>query len=245
MKYFFAVSSPLFDEAGDGNTGGGGAGAGSPGAFDQAAFKAELMGEINKTINGSLKTLKADFAKLVTPPKTDPPAQQDPPAADAKDGKAVDPEKNALMLELKTLKTSFTDKFKQLEEQKAAADKKADEAERDSLIRSELGKYSFAPGKAAETAFALVKAAVTRAEDGTLVANDLPLGKYIETELPTNHAYLLAARDIGSAGGRPGNKTPGGGKQFSEADLEPAVFDKKSPAEKAAIRQWVRTSLGY
>ncbi len=198
------------------------------------------MGAFNTTLNGFAKTMKADFAKLVTPVKAEPVV--DPVADPGTSGKAVDPEKNALMLELKTLKTSFTEKFKAMEDAKTASDKKADESERDSLIRAELGKYNFAPGKAAETAFALVKAAVSRADDGSLVAGDLPMSKYIETELPTNHPYLLAARETGSAGARSG-KSAGGAKQYTMADLDPATFQKHTPAVQAEIRKQVFGAL--
>jgi hypothetical protein len=247
MFHFFA-SRTLFDAAGaDGAAGGGdGAGAANSGAatFDAAAFKSELFGEFNKVLNGFAKTLKADVTKLVTPKQADTTTTADTSTADtsAQGNKSVDPEKNALALELKTLKASFNDKFKALEDAKLAADKKADEAERDSLIRAELGKYSFAPGKAAETAFAIVKAAVQRSEDGSLVAGDLPMAKFIETELPTNHPYLLAAKDLGSAGARPG-KSAGGQKQFTMADLDPATFQKKTPAEQAEIRKQVFSAL--
>src|ERR1700674_2385519 len=131
---------------------------GNPGAvtFDPAAFKTEILGEFNKTLNGFAKSLKADFTKLVTPPKAAD--SVDPPVVDP--AKPIDPEKNALILELKTFKAQPASQFKILEDEKAAANKKADEAERDSLIRAELGKYNFAPGKAAETAFSIVKSAV-------------------------------------------------------------------------------------
>src|ERR1700736_1659458 len=94
-------------------------GGGSPAAFDPGAFKTEMMAEFNKAMNGFGKTIKGDIAKLFKdakptepppdggdPPPGDPPKPNDPPKPGdpPKPHSAVDPEKNALMQEIRKVR---------------------------------------------------------------------------------------------------------------------------------------------
>jgi hypothetical protein len=216
-----------------------------PGVFDAEAFKSDLLGDFRKEMNSAVKALKNDFTRLLQPKPSDPPAPAgDPPAPAAGDppvgGKT--PAENALALELKTYKTASEARIKALETANLETAQKAEKTDRESKIRSELAKYQFANDKARETAFRIFSGDVTRAEDGSLVANELPFEKYIETELPANHSYLLAPKDTGSAGAR-GGKSPGGKKWDLERDLKPENFSKLTPTEQAELRQAVATAL--
>jgi hypothetical protein len=214
-----------------------------PGAFDPEAFKTDVLADFRKELNSAVKAMKNDFTKLLKP--TDPPApgggDPPPPAGDPPAGGKT-PAENALALELKTYKTASEARIKALETANLETAQKAEKTDRESKIRSELAKYQFANDKARETAFRIFSGDVTRAEDGSLVANELPFEKYIETELPANHSYLLAPKDTGSAGAR-GGKSPGGKKWDLERDLKPENFSKLTPTEQAELRQAVATAL--
>lgn len=216
-----------------------------PGAFDPAAFKADLIGEFRKDLNGALKGLKNDFTKLLqTKPSDPPPPAGDPPPPAAGDpppgGKT--PAENALALELKNYRTESEKRIKALETTNLETAQKAEKTDRESKIRSELAKYTFANDKARDTAFRIFSGDVQRAEDGSLVANDLPFEKYIETELPANHSYLLAPKDVGGANARSG-KSPGGKKFDLDRDLKPENFAKLTTQEQAELRQTIANAL--
>jgi hypothetical protein len=215
-----------------------------PGAFDPAAFKADLLTELRKDLNGITKGLKLEIQKLapkvVDPPAVvvDPPAVVDPPG-----GPVKTPGENAIALELKNYRAASELRIKALETTNLETATRAEKTDRESRIRSELAKYPLVNDKARETAFRLFNSEVARSEDGSLVANGLPFEKFIETELPASHAYLLKPLDLGGGGARPGNGT-GGAKKFDlDRDLQPVNFQKFTPAEQAAIRQQVAESL--
>jgi hypothetical protein len=217
-----------------------------PGAFDPVTFKADLLGEFRKDLNGALKGLKNDFMKLVQPKPAEPPAPGggDPPPPVAGDpppgGKT--PAENALALELKNYRVASEARIKALETANLETAQKAEKTDRESKVRSELGKYKYADDNARETAFRIFSGDVQRAEDGSLVANELPYDKYIETELASKHPYLLAPKDTGSAGAR-GGKSPGGKKWDLDRDLKPENFSKLTPQEQAELRQTIANAL--
>lgn len=261
MKFLWWMKSPLFEEAGEGTGAGGGsgAGAGNSGAasFDPAAFKAEILGEFNKTINGFGKTLKNDFTKLVEGLK--PAAGAGAGAGSgagsgdgagtgsgtgdgAGAGKGADPEKNALLLEIKKLKQESDIRIKALEDENKTTKQNAEAMARDKALGDALGKFEFITPEARNTAAQLLRNAIQRTDDGEFVAGDLPLDKYVETELPAKHAYLLKAKDVSGANARPGKA--GGGKKWDlNTVLMPENFSKLSPAEQAEVRQAVAASL--
>lgn len=216
-----------------------------PGAFDPAAFKLDLLTELRKDLNGIAKGLKNDFTKLLKPSDPPPPAGDPPPpnpgGGDPPPGGKT-PTENALALELKNYRTASEARIKALETANLETAQKAEKSDRESRIRSELAKYQFANDKARETAFRIFSGDVQRTEDGSLVANELPFEKYIETELPANHSYLLAPKDTGSAGAR-GGKAPGGKKWDLDRDLKPENFSKLTTQEQAELRQAVAAAL--
>lgn len=225
----FWLRSPLFEEAPpDGPAPGGG-----PPPFDPAAFKAEIMGEFNKGINAISKQLKAF--------KPDPaPALPVPdPAPNADPTKPVDPEKNALLLQIKRLTEDSDKRIKALETTNQETASKAETTDRESKIRSKLADYAFVNESAKETAFQLFKQAVTRSDDGALVAGDLPFDKFIETELPGSHAYLLAPKDVSGSGARKGGQS--GPRKFTLEDIDNI---KTLPAEdQLKLRQEISANM--
>jgi hypothetical protein len=217
------------------------AGGDPPAAFDPAPLKAEMLAELRKELNGAVRTMKAEFVKLIPrpadpPPPVDPPVDPPPPG-----GAPKTPAENALALELKNYRTSSELRIKALETSNLETAKTAEKENRESRVRSEVAKYLYANDKARETAFRLFNSEVTRSEDGSLVANGLPFEKFIETELPNSHAYLLAPKEVGGASARTGN-APGGKKWDLTTVLIPENFNKLSPLEQAEVRQFIATS---
>jgi len=215
-----------------------------PAPFDPAPLKAELLGEFRKELNGAIKAMKTEFVKLIPkagavdppPPGTDPPV--DPPAPGTPPKTVAE---NALALELKNYKASSEARIKALETTNLETVQSAEKTDRESRVRSELAKYPFANDKARDTAFKLFTSEVKRAEDGSLVANDLPFEKFIETELPNSHAYLLAPKDLGGANARTG-KSAGGKKWDLTKDLIPENFAKLTQSEQAELRRFIETA---
>jgi hypothetical protein len=212
-----------------------------PAAFDPAPLKAELLGEFRKELNGAIKAMKTEFTKLIPKPAADPPALGGDPPVDPPAPGAKTPAENALALELKNYRTSSEARIKALETTNQETAKGAEKTDRESRIRSELAKYQFANDKARDTAFKLFTTEVTRAEDGSLVANELPFEKFIENELPSNHSYLLAPKDLGGADARRG-KTPGGKKWDLDRDLKPENFAKLTPQDQTDLRRFIETA---
>lgn len=255
------MRGPLFEAAGDGNQGGGdGAGAGTnsgAAAFDPVAFETKILGEIdtrlNKTINGFGKAFKNDFQKMIEGLK--PAANAGAGAGSgagagegagtgegAGAGKPADPQVNALQLELKKIREQSEARIKALEDENTTNKQKAEEMARDKALGEALGKFEFITPEARNTAAQLLRNAIQRTDDGEFVAGDLPLDKYVETELPSKHAYLLKGKDVSGANARPGKA--GGGKKWDlESVLRPENFSKLTPAEQAEVRQAVAASL--
>lgn len=110
------------------------------------------------------------------------------------------PEVQAVLNDLQRSNKSLADELQRIKDEKVASDKKAEEAERNSAIRAELGKYNFASDSAAESAFRLINLEVARDEDGKLIAGNLPLDAFVKEALTTKHDYFLASKEVGGAG---------------------------------------------
>jgi hypothetical protein len=230
MKPLWWMNGPLFEEAPNPE-------APPPAgpAFDAAAFKDDLLVELRKDLNGIAKSLKTDLGKLLKP-EAPPPSPEPTPTPTP----GSDPEKNALALQLKRLQEDSDKRIKALETTNAETQKRAEETERDSKIRSKLADFSFATEQAKETAFQLFKGAVTRSDDGSLVAGDLPFDKFIETELPGTHAYLLAPKDVSGAGARKGGGS-GPNRKFTLEDID--NMSKLSAEDQQKLRQQVAAQM--
>ncbi len=145
------------------------------------------------------------------------------------------------MLEIKKLRQESTDRIAALENENKATKAQGEQLAQDSALREALDGFEFMSPEAKNTAISILKPAIARADDGSFVAGDLPLKKFIENELPTKHAYLIKGKDVGGANARPGNA--GSGKKYDlDTVLKPENFSKLSPAEQAAVRQQVANS---
>lgn len=272
MLIRFWLRSPLFEAAADGagSGGGDGAGAGNSGAasFDPVAFKAEMISEFNKTINGFGKTLKNDFNKAIEGLRSTGAGSGSGSGsgdgngdgagsggsgsgsgagdgAGSGSGSGNDAKLNALQLELKREREANAKRLKDLEDKYTAAETEKLGMARDKALTDALGKFEFLSPEARNTAAEIFRGKIQRTEDGEFVAGDLPLDKFIESELPGKHAYLLKAKDVSGAGARSGKG--GGSSKFADLDntLRPENFSKLTPAEQAEVRELIKKANGF
>lgn len=238
------IRSPLFEEA-DPAAGGGGGGA--P-AFDPVAFKTEIVGEVNKALQGALKANKNDIAKLFegfrAKPPNDPPPGDPPPAEPPVGGKPpIDPALNARMQQYERenaaakaaidalTKERDTEKASNLEKDRVAAVKDAlsgvpfkDEASRQLFFDANIGK-------------------VKRDDDGNLVvetdAGLLPAKDYLKTRAESMDS-LMAPIGTGGAGAKGANGLPGGRRgNWTLEDI--GRIHSMKPEEQASLRAWIAT----
>jgi hypothetical protein len=204
MKWHTYGSGRLFEAAPEGG------GGGTPPAFDAAAFRTSLLGDVKTLLTGFTTTLKADLAEQLAagapppsppsgdPPPSDPPVPGTPPKATA--DAALAAEVRALIRKDKERETQMTAMKKESEETKAAANKK----ELDATIRTKLTKFKFADAQAGEDAFEIFGSKVKRDEAGNFVGPDnTPIDQYLEEGMRSK-PYLLAPKDVAGGGVRPG-----------------------------------------
>ncbi len=277
MRIFWYVNSPLFEQAGEGAGSGGGAGAeggaGNDGAaagagtddksgekkdFNPTAFKAEMLGEMNKAVNGANKALKADIAKMFEKLGTAHAGGQGDGAGDGAGSNAgaaggagtgdaaagsnapkIDP---ATAVELRTVKRQNEELQKQWAEMKAEANQakaQAEEKERHATVQAHLAsKYKFYDQTAFEDALVVFRSQIKRNEDGKLTGPDgTPMEPYIEEAMRTKQ-YLLAPKDAGAAGARQGSGRSGQ-RQYTLDDLDSDKFRALKSDEQAAVRKQV------
>lgn len=204
-------------------------------AFDPAAFKAEMLLEFNKTLNGFAKTFKTDIGKMIQPKEAavEQQAQQHETQAQAVDGKAKDPHVAGLELQLKQTQQSFQAKLDAEIAKRESADKKAEETERASMIRAKLSKMNIRED-AFDDAFSVFSGQVKRADDGSLVAGDLPLEQYIETQLKGPKAYMLKPIEVNGSDASRGQRLAGG-KVVTMETIRPGMSNEETQAAMAQI----------
>ena len=118
---------------------------------------------------------------------------------------------------------------------KAAAEKK----ELDAIVRTSLNKFKFADDQAGEDAFEIFGSKVKRNDDGAFVGPDgTPLAQYLEEGMRAKQ-YLLAPKEAGAAGARPGGKGPGGVKAVDFDSIKPGMSAADVAATAAEINALV------
>ncbi|MDE2103010.1 MAG: hypothetical protein KGL39_37545 [Patescibacteria group bacterium] len=188
MKPLWWMRGPLMEEADEGKGGGGGD------QFDPVKFKADILAEFNKGLNGALKNLKTELTKKPEPepePEPEPkPGEKKPDAASAK----VEKELAKLRAELDAERKTRTEA-----EGRAKAEKLT------GALRTELLKY--VPAERIDAALRIFGPDVKYTDEGNIVggAEDSPLKDFIETTIK-HHEYLLPAKSVGGAGASAGSR---------------------------------------
>lgn len=219
---FAYLRAVLRDAAGDGGDGGGGA----P-AFDPAKFRAEIMADVTKSLNGGLSRIERQLAGLKTPA---PAPETDGGDGGGDSGEKVDPKIKALEKQLAKLNESLANADKaRTETEKAAAEK-----ERQALIRSELAKAGLAD-HAVDDAFRYFRDEIRRNEAGELVAGaeETPFGEFIAKTVQAK-PHWLPAKAVNGTGATAGSGGRGG-KVFDIDGIKPGMSGEDKAAALAAI----------
>jgi hypothetical protein len=144
------------------------------------------------------------------------PQQQQPRAAG-------DPRTNAEIYKLSKANNELSQRLAQIEQEREEANTRAETSDRAATVQGALNKYQWANDDSREMALSYVGSKVQRAEDGSLVAGDLPLAQFVEQYLG-RVPNMLAPRQIGGSGASSGN---GRSKPLSMEDITPDMAPEK------------------
>jgi hypothetical protein len=211
-------------------------------AFDQEAFKASIMDEVNKTFQGIAKDLKKEISKVAkasaaqnTQP-TDSTTETSEPTGDEgtsqKSNTSLPPEVNAALKKLKSLEASLGTLTKERDAERTARL----ESERKSAIQEALGGISFRDEAAARLFRKAIDSDIIRDDEGNLVAKVddgtfLPIADHIKSQVELQPG-LLAPQGRGGSGATGSKGVAGGG--FNLEDIKPGM-DRS--AREAILKQ--------
>jgi hypothetical protein len=206
------------------------------GAFDPTKFRTDLLGDVGKLLKDQFKAFGGDLDKKYATKPTDPnPADPNPADPNPKPG---DPATTALQKQL----ASLNQKLEASDKARVEAEKKAEEKERHSLIRGELGKFQFSKENGLDAAFRLLAADIKRNESGELVGpNDEPLGDYVSAKMNSDYDNLLAPKPVGGTGAGPGGKR--GQRTYNLEDLKVGMKTEDLDAMRAHIANMAKEAL--
>jgi len=233
MKLLRYMQGPLMDTASDGIPAGGG---GTPAAFDPAAFRGQILGDVTKLFTSFGASLKADFAKFAPAPA--PVADPEPVAVPDPTGVVKPPVDPTQAAELRARDRQF----KELENRMAAMQKDsdvktaiADKKELEAAVRTKLSKFKFADEFAAQDAFDIFGSKIKRDDAGEFVGPDgTQVDLYLE-EAMRSKPYLLAPKDTGGAGARQGGGRAPGAKRIDIDAIKPGMSADDLSAARAEI----------
>jgi hypothetical protein len=221
-------------------------GGGDPGAFDPAVFKAELMGELNKTLNGALKGLKTDIPKWISaalpkPPDPDPnapPADPDPDHKPKPGDPPIDPALNARLQKAERAAKEYDERIKRIEAERDTEKAANLETQRKAAITEAMAQIPFRDDASRQLFYKGIQGDIVRDEDGNLIGNSengpLPLKDFVKSQADSLQ-HLLAPKGGGGSGARPGAPSSGG-RQYSNDDLKPENWSKLKPEEQSQVR---------
>lgn len=252
MKTF--LDSRLFDEAGEGTGAGGGS------TFDPVAFKAELLADLRKDLNGISKSLKTDISKSIKDILTagsggqgqgqgegqgSGNGQQGQGEGQQGQGETkIDPALNARLQALERTNKTLADEVTAAKKAREEAENKQRETSRQSTIRDVLAGIEFRDDAARKDAYKVIAGDIAYDEDGNLVASTdkgaVSAEEHIKAYFADNsRAYMLAPKGGGGSGARPGTRQNGGG-------YTPRITDditKLTPEQREVYRQHVATTM--
>ena len=127
---------------------------------------------------------------------------------------------------------------------KEEAEKKAEETDRHSVIRSALQGLRFVNEKAGETAFSIVAPHVRRLDDSSLVAgingDCFPVDAFVKDYLQKEHAYLF--QSSGSSGSGAQSNSGSSVRMGAKADIGMIKVGMK-PEDRAAVVSSIAAAL--
>ena len=201
--------------------------------FDQEAFFARLTTTLKDAAQKQTNYLDQRI-KALDKPATPPSADSTPDPAPVPPGTPPkDPHVAGLELQMKTDRENFRKQMDDLKAEREKATQQAEKENRESLIRSKLSKLPIRED-AVDDAFALFSSKVTRAEDNSLIADNLPFDQYIDTQLSGRMKYLLKPEDKSGSGASAGQRVNG-----KTVDLN-SISPTSTPEELAAYAAQIR-----
>lgn len=250
------VSTRLFEEAGEGTGGGGG--------FDAAAFKAELLADLRKDLNGITKSLKTDISKSIKELLTagtgqgtgtgdggnngsggTGSGQGEGTGSGTGEGTKIDPALNARLQALERTNKQLSDEVAAAKKAREEAEGKQRETSRQSTIRDVLAGIDFRDEAARKDAYKVVASDIAYDDDGNLVATTdkgaVSAEEYIKGYFADqSRAYMLAPKGGGGSGAK------GGGSARNGGGYVPRITDdvsKLTPEQRTIYREAVLTSF--
>lgn len=210
-------------------------------------FKKTGLSEAIKThvepVNTQLTSINEALGKLVAGTGGSGSPGGEPPASGS-GRQQLPPEVNAQLKTLTDQVKAYGSEIQGLKTAKDAAEKRAEETERFSTIRTALNGMPFVSDKSAETAFSIVSPHVRRLDDGSLVAgvngeNNFPVDAFAKDYLQKEHGYLFKSSGA-SGSGAPAAGT--GVRMGSRADINSIKIGMK-PDERQAIVDSIASAL--
>jgi hypothetical protein len=196
---------PLFDEA-SGDTGNGGGGAAATFTKEQQAAITASVAAATAPFAASLASITEALAALKPAPVTEPVVDKKADDAD------IPPAVRAQLAEFARQQKKSDDAVAKLTDEKKKADERAERTERESSVLNSLGTKEFVNDKAKAGFVKEMFGLVTRATDGTLAIDNLPVADYIAAQLEGPYDYVLKPRATSGTGmptgGQRGKKIP-------------------------------------
>ena len=247
MFQTFMTRSVLRDPATDGNAGGGqGTGAAAPPnagapAFDPTAFKAELMGEFNRTLNGFAKTWKGDLQKMipaqVAPVDPSNNGDHQPTHGDNKDPnflllkKELDTNRNAMKM--------MSEEIGSLKSMNLKTEQEKMDTQRDMTIAEALSGFALANETTAKDARKIFSGEIKWSTnfDKWVGPDDVtPADEYIKTQVKARQNWL-ATVETNPTGARPAGGVSGS-KSWTLDDID--RMDTLTPADQDSLRTFIQ-----
>jgi hypothetical protein len=197
------------------------------------------------TLTSQLPTINEALGKLISgggAPPAIPPGGGAPPASGG-GNPAIPPEVNVQLREQTQQIKTLTEGMRKVQADKEAAEKRAEETDRFSQVRTALQGMPFVSEQAANTAFQQVIPHVRRLDDQSLVAtvngDNFPVSAFSKEFLEKEHAYLF--KSSGSSGS--GAPAQGTGVHLGPKGNTDMIKPGMSATDRAAVMQAIREAM--
>lgn len=119
---------------------------------------------------------------------------------DVQEDRHVDPRMNGQLLELRRANERLQQQMQEFQQAREDAERRAEETDRFSTLNGHLSDLPWRDGKGREIAFDYLKPRAKRAEDGTIVIDDLPAKQWIDENGPDLFAGFFQPKAAQGAG---------------------------------------------
>lgn len=206
------------------------------------AQAAALQASFQTTLQAAVAPIQTELAALKAKPEPKPDPKPDPktdPKPEPKKDEKPTPAQNAELLSLKQSVDSLQQTVTEERAKREEAEKRSREAAKSAEIERSVSGIKFANDKSRELFVGMLAARATQLDDGSIVADNLPLAKFVERELPSYAGLLQPTQSRGSGAANPGVQT--GKKPTDLNEIKPGMKDDALQAALDDIRgNWSR-----